>query len=206
MSWFWVTIVTIGSVTIGTTLCFYLLSKTRDVEPTQWIIEHIICPIFRVLVLIVIVSQVYPVISSGIDSSGFWSVIFQQNHINHVINVLFFGSLILAFLPLVSHPVFSLPIQSCLTVALIFNWQYGHLLEQPVIFLPGISIWAKIILYMAAAYFVTRECSVWLSRLLDQQLHISGSIRLVADAIYLVLQIPVIWMYCAYLKAQLPIS
>ena len=33
---------------------------------------------------------------------------------------------------------------------------------------------------------------------------IDGSIRLISDAIYLVLQIPVMLIYCGYLKAQLP--
>ena len=204
MSWFGVILITLGSALAGTSLCFYLLRKTGDIDSAAWIIQHITCPIFRTLVLIIIVGLVYPVISS--DSTSFWEVVFQKNHFNHVINVLFFGALILGFLPLVDHPVFSLPIQSCLTVALVFNWQFGYLLEQAIIFLPGIVVLAKIGFYMVAAYFLTGEISVGISRWLDQRFHISGSIHLVADAIYLVLQIPVIWLYCNYLKAQLAIS
>jgi hypothetical protein len=206
MSWFGVISITLGSVFAGTSLCFYLLRKTNDVDSTNWIIQHIACPIFRTLVLIIIVGLVYSLISDSSGSNSFWEVIFRQNRFNHVINVLFFGSLILGFLPLVDHPVFSLPIQSCLTVALVFNWEFGHLTEQPIIFLPGITVLVKISLFMVAAYFLTGEISVGISRWLDRKFHISGSILLVADAVYLVLQIPLIWMYCNYLKAQLAIS
>ena len=59
---------------------------------------------------------------------------------------------------------------------------------------------------MVVAYFLTCEISFGISRWFDQRFHISGSIHLVADAIYLVLQIPVIWLYSNYLKAQLAIS
>jgi hypothetical protein len=56
---------------------------------------------------------------------------------------------------------------------------------------------------MLLAYLVTREVSIYLSRWIDSRMDVSGSIRLVADAIYLVLQIPVILIYCGFLKLQL---
>ena len=54
----------------------------------------------------------------------------------------------------------------------------------------------KISGYMMVAYLVTRESSIHISRSIDQKLVISGSI-------YLVLQIPVMLMYCGILKQQL---
>ena len=41
---------------------------------------------------------------------------------------------------------------------------------------------------------------------LDEKFHIDGSIRLVADSIYLVLQIPVMLLYINFLRQQLPIT
>ena len=57
---------------------------------------------------------------------------------------------------------------------------------------------------MMLAYFVARELSRYLSRKIDARLAISGSIRLISDAVYLVLQIPVMLIYCGFLKLQLP--
>ena len=104
MNWFWIVVITVSSVIGGTSLCFYLLHKTRDVDSTQWILEHIVCPIIRILVLITIVSQIYPAISINVDSFDFWRILFEQKNINHAINILFLASLLLAFLPIVNHP------------------------------------------------------------------------------------------------------
>jgi len=204
MNWFWVIVITVSSVIVGTSLCFYLLNKTREVESTQWILEHIICPIIRILVLITIVSLIYPAVSVNVDSFGFWRILFEQKNINHAINILFLASLLMAFLPIVNHPIFALPIQSCLTIALVFNWQFTTLAETAIEFVPDITTTIKIVGYTALGYFITREASVHISRWLDELLVISGSIRLVSDAIYLVLQIPVMLIYCLSLKHQLP--
>ncbi len=56
---------------------------------------------------------------------------------------------------------------------------------------------------MLLADFFTREISIAVSRWIDRKLVIVGSIRLVSDAIYLVLQIPVMLIYYSYLKLQL---
>lgn len=202
MNFAWVMLVTIVSVVGGTSLSFWLLHQARDVDSTVWILQHIVCPIIRILILLIIVSQVYPVIGEGKGSLDFWRILVQQGQFNDLINILFFTGLALAFLPLVSHPVIALPLQSLLTVAVVFNWEYREIGEALELFPPGATL-LKIFVYMVLAYFVTRESSIYLSRRIDHWLHISGSIRLVSDSIYLLLQIPVILLYCAFLNAQL---
>ncbi len=209
MSWFWVIVITGGSVICGISICFYLLRHCSDVGVGHWWLEHIVCPIIRILVLLVIVSLIYPVISideysSGMGSLEFWRILLMQNHINHLINVLFFGGLLLSFIPLINHPVFALPILSCLSIALVFNWQFSGQLDTALSLLPAVGDILIIVVYMAIAYFVTRDISIRLSEWLDKLLSIEGSLHLLADAIYLVLQIPVISMYCSFLRNQLP--
>ena len=193
-------------MTGGTSLCDYLINKTRNIESTRWILEHIICPIIRILVLITIVSQIYPAISVNVDSFDFWRIVFEQKNINHAINILFLASLALAFLPIVNHPIFALPIQSSLTIALVFNRRFATQIETAITFIPDLATSVKILGFTAVGYFVTREISISLSRWLDELLIINGSIRLVSDAIYLVLQIPVMLIYCQSLKRQIPLE
>jgi hypothetical protein len=203
MSLLWI-IVLVGLTIISSTgLCFYLLRKTGDVDSTVWILEHVICPIIRILTLLIIVSLVYPVISPDTTAANFWRVLLQEQNINHVINILFFGSLFLAFIPVVGHPALALPIQSCLSIALVFNWQYSGSLDNAIQFMPPTTNIIKIVLYLIVAYFITTRSSILLSRWIDTKLVISGSIRLVSDSIYLTLQIPVMLMYCAFLGEQL---
>ena len=200
MSLLWIIIFAGLTIISSTGLCFYLLRKTRDIDSTVWVLEHIFCPIIRILTLLIIVSLVYPIISPDTTAANFWRVLLQEQNINQVINILFFGSLFLAFIPVVGHPAFALPVQSCLSIALVFNWQYSNNVIQ---FIPPTINIIKIVLYLIAAYFITTRSSILLSRWVDKKLVISGSIRLVSDSIYLILQIPIMLMYCSFLGNQL---
>lgn len=200
MSLFWVILVTVTGVGAGTGLCLWLMWQAHEVETSAWIFEHVLCPIVRILVLLLIVSQIYPAIDGQGSSLEFWRVLSSQGQFNHLVNLLFFGGLALSFIPLLSHPVIALPLQSLFAVAVVFHWQHA---ASGISLLPSFATVIKILVYMTLAYFATREISVPLSRWLDRRLAIDGSIRLLSDAIYLLLQIPVILIYAGHLKSQL---
>ena len=202
MNPFWTILLTLASVSAGTGLCFWLLHKARDVHTTVWILGHIVCPMIRILVLLSVVSLVYPAIDGQFSTLDFWLMLAQQGEFNDLLNILFFAGLALAFIPLLSHPVIALPLQSILTIALVFSWQYTDRLDN-IQLLPSLVTQLKIVVYMLLAYIATRQSSIHLSRWLDHKYAIHGSIRLVADAIYLVLQVPVMLIYCSFLKSQL---
>jgi hypothetical protein len=199
---FWTILLTLASVSVGSGLCLWLLHQVRDVDTSVWISGHILCPIIRILVLLSVVSLVYPAIDGQSSSKDFWMVLAQQGQFNDLLNIVFFAGLMLAFIPVVSHPVFALPIQSILTIAVVFSWQYADRVDSLQL-LPSLATQLKIVGYMLLAYFATRRSSLLLSRWLDQKYAIQGSIRLVADAIYLVLQVPVMMIYCSSLRLQL---
>ncbi len=202
MSLLWIILITVAGVGAGTGLCLWLMWQAHEVETSAWIFEHILCPVVRILVLLLIVSQIYPAIDGSGSSLEFWRVLLSQGQFNHLVNLLFFGGLALSFIPLLSHPVIALPLQSLVTVAVVFHWQ--HAADASAIsLLPSLATILKILAYMTLAYFATREISVPLSRWLDRRFAIDGSIRLLGDAIYLLLQIPVILIYAGYLKSQL---
>jgi hypothetical protein len=202
MNLFWTIPLTLVIVLAGTSLCFWLLHKAHEVDSSVWILEHIVCPIIRIVVLLMVVSLIYPVIEEGSSTAEFWQVLRQQGQFNDLLNILFIAGLLMAFIPLLSHPVVALPVQSVLTIAIVFDWQHSAS-GVAITLLPSATVFAKIFVYMLLAYFVTRKSSVLLSRLIDRHYAVDGSIRLVSDAIYLLLQIPVMLIYCGYLRAQL---
>ena len=202
MNLFWTIFITAASVIAGTGFCFWLLTRAREMDSGVWILEHIICPIIRIIVLMVIVSLVYPAIDENISSLDFWRVLSQRDQFSDLLNILFIASLLLSFIPFLSHPAFALPLQSCLAIALVFQWQYTLQMDHVSLY-PGMAAVLKIIAYMIVAYFVTRESSIHVSRWIDRKLVISGSIRLISEAFYLLLQIPVMLMYCGFLREQL---
>ena len=193
---------TIVSVSAGTSLCFWLTYKARDVDTSLWILDHIICPIIRIAVLLSVVSLVYPTINAESSASEFWQVLAHQGQFNLLLNILFFGGLAMSFLPLLSHPVVALPVQSMLTIALVFSWQYASEVSTAQLF-PSLLTIGKLFVYMVLTYIVTRQASIGLSRWIDDHYAIEGSIRLVSDAFYMILQIPVMLIYCGFLRQQL---
>ena len=60
---------------LGTGLCFYLMYHSREVDSTVWVLEHIICPVMRIIVLLIVVSQVYPAIDENSTSLDFWRIL-----------------------------------------------------------------------------------------------------------------------------------
>lgn len=192
-------IIVTGGVLGGVGLSFYLLQKAHETDTGVWYLEHVFSPLLRVVLLLIVVSQVYPAFDSQSTSLDFWRHLREQQQIQDIVNILFFGGLLLAFIPIVNHPIFALPIQGMLTIALVFHWQYGgdalHLWPSAVTLL-------KIVAYLLLAWLITRELGIRLSRHIDRWLVVSGSIRLVTDTLYMLLQIPVMLIYGAYLAAQ----
>lgn len=195
-------LITAVSVLGSVSLSFYLLWKTRDTASMAWYLEFILAPLLRVAVLLIVVSQVYPVIDGQSTSIDFWRNLGQRQQLRDIVNILFFAGLLLAFVPVVNHPVFALPIQSLLTIALVFHWQYPGSGDSVVLF-PSLATLLKIAAYMLLAWLATRELSIPIARGIDRRLAVSGSLRLVADTIYMLLQIPVMLIYCNYLARQL---
>lgn len=193
--------VTAISVFGSVSLSFYLLWQTRGSSSMVWYLEYVFAPLLRVLVLLIVVSQVYPVVDGQSTSFDFWRNL-GQHQLRDIVNILFVVGLLLAFVPLLNHPVFALPIQSMLTIAVVFHWQYQHSADSVALF-PSLATLAKIAAYMLLAWLATRELSIPIARAIDRRFVVSGSLRLVSDTIYMLLQIPVMLIYCSYLGRQL---
>ena len=191
---------TVTSATLGSGLCLWLLHQARDIDSSLWIVQHILCPVIRIILLLIVVGFTYASINDSVTSAVFWQML-NQGQFNDLLNILFLAGLLLSFLPLVNHPALALPIQSILSLALLFHWHFAGTMESVSLF-PSITTLLKILVYMLFAYFITRETSIRIARRIDQKLVISGSVRVVADAVYLVLQIPVMLVYCSFVKLQ----
>lgn len=192
-------VIVAGSVLGGVGLNFYLLQKAHQTDTLTWYAEHVLCPLLRVIVLLIVVSQVYPSIDAETTSLDFWRHLGERQQLQDIVNILFFGGLLLAFIPIINHPVFALPIQSMLTIALVFHWQYGA--DSPNLW-PSLFTLLKIVAWMLLAWLITRELGIRLSRKIDRWLVVSGSIRPLTDSLFMLLQIPVMLIYGEYLAAQ----
>ncbi|HEY5740495.1 MAG TPA: hypothetical protein VIW27_12280, partial [Gammaproteobacteria bacterium] len=87
-------IIVAGSVLGGVSLSFYLLHKAHQTDTLVWYLEHVLCPLLRVIVLLIVVSQVYPAIDSQSTSLDFWRHLRERQQLQDIVNILFFGGLL----------------------------------------------------------------------------------------------------------------
>jgi hypothetical protein len=56
----WTILATLAIAAFGTGFCYWLIHKAQEVHSTLWILKHIVCPMLNILVLLILVSPVYP--------------------------------------------------------------------------------------------------------------------------------------------------
>ena len=189
----------------ATMTSFWLLGQAHKHPPSDWVVVHVISPVLRTMPLIVTISLVFPIIFPASSIGSLWQMLSQNDHFSTLLNSLFFASLFVSFLPLLGHPLVSLPLQACLGIAVVFDWVYRDQLAQ-VNWLPDWLLLLKLLFIMLVIFFVGHRSAVVISRYIDQTWHLTGSIQLVADAIYLPLLIPVMVIYGDWLTQQLPVT
>lgn len=190
---------------LTTITSFWLLGHAHKHPPTDWVIVHVISPVLRTFALIVAISLVFPILFSQSSSGALWQLLSQSDHFSTLLNSLFFASLFLSFLPLLGHPLVSMPLQASLGIAVVFDWFYQDEITQ-ISWLPDWFTLLKILLVMLVIFFVGHRSAVVVSRYIDETWNLTGSIQLVADAIYLPLLIPVMIIYGNWLTRQLPLT
>ena len=190
---------------ITTSLSFWLLNKAHEHPPSDWVVVHVVSPILRMMSLIIAVSLVFPVLFSQSSVTALWHMLAQQDHFNNLLNTLFFASLLMSFIPLLSHPMVSLPAQSCLAIAVVFDWFFAES-SAGIAWIPDWLTLLKLALAMLAVLVIGHQLSSYVAKRVDETYHLSGSIQLVADVIYLPLLVPIMIIYGAWLKQQLPLT
>ncbi len=190
---------------ITTVTSFWLLAQAHEHPPSDWVVVHVVSPVFRTISLIVAISLVFPVLFPQTSVGALWQMLSQNDHFSTLLNSLFFASLFMSLLPILGHPLISMPLQACLGIAVVFDWAYKEQITQ-VSWLPDWTLLLKLLLAMLVIFFVGHRSAVAISRYIDETWHLSGSIQLVADAVYLPLLIPVMIIYGNWLTQQLPLT
>lgn len=169
----------------------------------EWLVEHIYCPLARVILLIICAFLLFPLIHSNTSYGDLLTVFFLQDFLINLVNILFAGSLIISFLPILNHPSVGLPILSCTAIALLFQHHIALPWGVELNWVSDIGVVGKMLLITVvtglAARWLNREIAEWV----DNRFIVTGSIVMVADINYLILQIPIVLAYGASLSAQL---
>jgi hypothetical protein len=202
----WITVVVTGLCILFALLCTYLQKQLLTIEIGDWLLEHIYCPLAKVILLMFMAFLLFPAI---VDSTGYRDLIHlftQWDFVISMLNILFIGSLLLTFLPAINHPAIAMPLLGCIAIGLIFLHQLVIPHESEVEWIPAFTVSVRIVLLIVFGFLVIRWMTHHLRLWLDYHFNISGNKALVMDTLYLIFQLPVLLAYGHSLHTQLMVN
>ena len=183
--------------------CALLQKQLLYVAAGEWLLEHIYCPLTRVLLLMFMAFLIFPLIIQQIGYSDLLELILTQDFLLNMVNILFVSSLLMSFLPLINHPALAMPLLGCIAIGLIFLHQQVMPTSLQVSWIPGMAEFTRIVVLMVLSYLFSRWSTHHVSLWLDYRFNITGSRPLVQDIHYLILQMPILLAYGHSLQLQI---
>lgn len=199
----WISIVIILLSTALAFLCSFLHKQLLYISSGEWLIEHIYCPVAKLLMLILIAFILTPLIINSISYSDLLMLFIKKHFLINMVNVLFVTSLVLAFLPVLNHPAVAMPVLGCMATALFILHQVALPDGLEIELIPSMSTAIKLLTLMLISYLICRWLTQHFSLWIDFHYNIIGSKALVSDSSHLILQMPVMLAYGHSLKTQL---
>jgi hypothetical protein len=175
-------------------LCARLHQHLLQAIAGQWLVEHVYCPLARMLVLAATTLLLFPAMVS-VDYSEIGPLFADRQYLTDMVNILMVSGLLISFFPLINHPGIGLPLLGCIATAiLIKRWGDVHSITGFSL-MPGTSTVIKLLLLIGVAFIAGRWLINQLSVHIDQTYMVTGSRVIVTDVVYLIVQIPVILAY-----------
>lgn len=198
----WISLLVIVLSTATGLLCSVLHKQLLYITAGEWLIQHIYCPVAKVLLLMLMAFLLFPLIIEFTSYSNLAALFLHKDFLINMVNILFISSLLLSFIPVFSHPGIAMPLLGFIATALIFM----HVIVIPgaidISWIPSFSASSKIFILIVIGYMSCRWSTNQLSQWVDVRFNVSDSKGLVSDSIYLIFQMPVLLAYGQALQVQ----
>ena len=191
----WISLLIISlSIVVGF-FCAYLHSQLLQVTAGEWLVDHIYCPVSKILILMSMTLLLFPLVVEGVEYATVFDLFVSREYLTNMMNILMVCGLLFTFFPLLNHPAVGMPLLGCIAIAILLNSYWNSAAEQEISFLPDLAGFWKILLLIIASYWANRWIIDSVSSYIDQRFIVSGSKSMVTDISYLILQIPVMLAY-----------
>lgn len=198
----WISLLVIALSILLALFCTFLQKQLLSMSIGEWLLEHVYCPLAKVILLMFMAFLLFPLIVESITYRELVQLFMKYDFVMNMLNILFVGSLLITFLPGLSHPALALPLLGCIAIGLIFLHQVSMPGMAEISWVPPFSTSMRILLLMFLSYMVTRWLAGRVSMWIDYQFNITGSKVLVTDTNYLILQMPILLAYGHSLQTQ----
>jgi hypothetical protein len=183
--------------------CILLHKQLLYIAAAEWLMEHVYCPMARVLLLMLMAFLLFPMIFIDINYAQLGKLFLQYSFLINMLNILFFSSLLFTFVPLLRHTAIAMPVLGCIATGLLFLHQYAIPAQLDFNWLPGASAAGNILLLMILTHLISRWLNNRVSEWIDLRYIVTGSKALIRDINHLIFQIPVVLAYGKGLTLQL---
>lgn len=198
-------VIVLLSILVGY-LCARLHSQLLQAVAGEWLVEHIYCPIARILILMCMTLLLFPLMAPETDYQQVVELFLKREYLTNMMNILFVTGLLIAFFPLLNHPAFAMPLLGSIATAILFHSYISLTQQQDISYLPDLRSALKIIAIIMVIYWINRWLVEQVSTYIDHRFIVSGSRTMVMDICYMILQIPVMLAYAGSLLQQIDIA
>jgi len=183
--------------------CILLHKQLLYIAAAEWLMEHIYCPLAKVLILMLMAFLLFPMIFIDISYTQLVQLFLQSSFLISMLNILFFSSLLFTFIPILRHAAIAMPVQGCIATGLLFLHQIAIPAQLDFNWLPSATAAGNILFLMLLTHLISRWLNNRVSEWVDLRYIVTGSKALITDINHLIFQIPVVLAYGKGLTLQL---
>jgi hypothetical protein len=194
-----------AAASISSIWIFDRVYRALDEEILSWAWVHIGMPLLRAALMLVFILLAYPTLFGLVEAPALGNLLASDPlRVNHLLNLLFIVTLLFPLVPVLGEwDELVLPVQGITASMLLFSWLAEATGAGNVHYWPG---WESVAI-MAGLAMVTHWLAMVLAGTageeLNRSLNVENAGELLARALVLFLQYPVIVVFCHGLGKQL---
>ena len=194
-----------AAASVSSIWIFDRVGRALDEEVLIWAWEHVGMPLLRAALMLVFILLAYPALFGLVEAPALGELLARDPlRVNHLLNLLFIITLLFPLIPVLGEwDELVLPVQGIAASMLLFSWLAEATGAGAVHFWPG---WESVAI-MAGLAMLTHWLAMGLAATageeLDRSLNVENAGELLARALVLFLQYPVIVVFCHGLGRQL---
>ncbi len=171
---------------------------------SHWYVEHVWIPVIRIITLIIFISLAYPIIFGLKAAPPLADILWQKGHLNTLINVTFFITLVLPLIPIIGNlHALVLPIQGCTIVIVFFNWLMPFYNVNMTSYWPGGLQAVLLFALIIPSHWLAVRSAEYIGSQLDDWHNRQGYSQIIYQLTLLLFQAPIILLYSLHLGRQL---
>ena len=184
---------------------FALIHDRLEHPFLQWQWDHIGMPLMRAGLMLLFIALAFPALFGLSDAPALGDLLDRDDmRFSYLLDVIFLVTLLFPLVPVAGNwEELVLPIQGITAAAMIFSWLAQATGRTGVHYWPGWTTVAMMIVVALITHWLALTVSLFAGSRIDKALQVEHAEKLLSRALVVIMQYPVIVIYCHSLGLQL---